>query len=65
MVWVNIDGDERRDRVFIDTLRPIRAGEELSFDYALGLSHEMAATDRERWRCRCGAVQCRGSLLRA
>lgn len=65
VVWVNIDGDERRDRVFIDTLRPIRAGEELSFDYALGLSHEIAAADRERWRCRCGAVQCRGSLLRA
>ena len=63
VVWVDIDGDERRDRVFIDALRPIRVGEELCFDYALGLSHEMAATDRERWRCRCGAVQCRGTLL--
>ncbi len=65
VIWVNIDGDERRDRVYIETLRPIRAGEELSFDYALGLSHEIAGTARERWRCRCAAVQCRGSLLRA
>lgn len=65
VVWVNIDGDERRDRVYIETLRPIRAGEELSFDYALGLSHDIAPADRERWRCRCGAARCRGSLLRA
>ena len=65
VIWVNIDGDERRDRVYIETLRPIRAGEDLSFDYALGLSPEIAGTARERWRCRCAAVQCRGSLLRA
>lgn len=63
VIWVDIDGDARRDRVYIETLRPIRQGEELSFDYALGLSHEISAADRERWRCRCGAVQCRGTLL--
>ncbi len=64
VVWVNIDGDERRDRVFIETLRPIRRGEELSFDYALGLSHVIDPDARDHWRCRCGAVSCRGSLLK-
>src|SRR6187455_3450976 len=34
-VYVDIDGDERRDRVFIEALRAIRAGEELTFDYAI------------------------------
>lgn len=63
VIWVDIDGDERRDRVYIESLRLIRKGEELTFDYALGLSHGIDETDRERWRCRCAAVQCRGTLL--
>ena len=65
LVWVDIDGDERRDRVYIETLRRIRKGEELVFDYALELSHEVSRAERERWRCRCGARRCRGSMLAA
>ncbi len=65
LVWVDIDGDERRDRVYIETLRRIRKGEELVFDYALELSHEVSRAERERWRCRCGARHCRGSMLAA
>lgn len=63
VVWVDIDGDARRDRVFIETLRAIAKGEELTFDYALALSQPIATVDRERWRCHCGAARCRGSLL--
>lgn len=63
VVWVDIDGDARRDRVFFETLRAIPKGEELTFDYALGLSHAIDDANRERWRCRCGAAQCRGRLL--
>ena len=63
LVWVDVDGDERRYRVYIETLRRIRKGEELVFDYALELSHALTATARERWRCRCEAAHCRGSML--
>lgn len=63
LVWVNIDGDERRDRVFIETLRNISKDEELTFDYALETSHAFDAEARAHWRCRCGARRCRGSLL--
>jgi hypothetical protein len=65
VIWVDIDGDERRDRVYIETRRRVRRGEELSFDYALESSHAPSAAQRERWRCRCGARQCRGTLLAA
>lgn len=63
VIWVDIDGDERRDRVYIETRRRIRKGEEISFDYALEPSHALSEAERERWRCRCGAKHCRGTLL--
>ena len=65
VIWVDIDGDERRDRVYFETRRRIRRGEEITFDYALDLSHAIDATQRERWRCRCGAKACRGTMLAA
>jgi uncharacterized protein len=63
MVYVNIDGIEARDRVFIQSLRPIRAGEELSFDYAIELSGDINEAALQAWRCRCGAANCRGTMV--
>jgi len=63
VVHVDIDGDERRDRVFIEAVRPIRAGEELTFDYAIELPVPHTAARAREWPCRCGAPACRGTLL--
>ena len=63
VIWVDINGDERRDRVFFVTLRKIRIGEELTFDYSLEFSHPVSAEERTRWRCDCGTPVCRGSML--
>lgn len=63
VIHVDINDDARRDRVFIETRRRIRRGEEISFDYALELSHALTDGARARWRCHCGAKQCRGSML--
>lgn len=63
IIWVDVNGDERRDRVYIETRRPILRGEELTFDYALGMVHPMSTVDRSRWSCRCGDVSCRGTML--
>ncbi len=62
-IHVNIDGDEKRDRVLIETLRPIRSGEELSFDYAIVLDVSLSAQVRRLWACHCGARGCRGTML--
>jgi SET domain-containing protein len=63
MVYVNIDGIEERDRVFIQSLRRIRSGEELNFDYAIELSGDIDAATRRSWACHCGARNCRGTML--
>lgn len=62
-VHVDIDGDERRDKVWISTLRDIRAGEEITFDYAIVMPGEVTPEERAQWACRCGAPACSGSML--
>lgn len=63
-IHVNIDGDEARDRVLIETLRPVRAGEELTFDYGIVLAVPHFARLKRIWACRCGSPRCTGTLLK-
>ena len=48
-------------RVFIDALRDIEPGEELTFDYKLDVNASTEA--KKRYACRCGAPNCRGTML--
>ena len=50
-------------RVFIRTLRPIAAGEELFYDYGLVIDEPYTAKLKAQYPCWCGAAQCRGTLL--
>lgn len=43
----------------IEALRPVAHGEELFIDYKLGV----AQGDPAHFGCRCGAAQCRGTML--
>ncbi len=56
-------GDPRRDRVFIESIRDIRKGEELTYNYGivLGVPHTRAM--KRIWACRCGAPRCSGTML--
>ena len=56
--------DRRRDRVLIETIRPIRAGEELVYDYGITLAERHTARMKKVWACRCGAPRCTGTMLR-
>lgn len=64
-VWLieSDDGDPAKDRLVIESMRPIKAGEELTYDY--GITNDEPLTDKERelWRCRCGSPKCRGTML--
>ena len=51
-------------RVYIETLRRIRTGEEITIDYGLSLGTKPTRNDRLRFPCRCGSVKCRGTLLK-
>jgi uncharacterized protein len=49
-------------RIWIDALRTISEGEELTYDY----KYERLGTDDEddgKYPCRCGAPRCRGTIL--
>ena len=48
-------------RVFIDALRDIEPGEELTFDYKLDVNASTEA--KKRYACLCGAPNCRGTML--
>lgn len=57
-------GDRRRDRVLIETLRPLRAGEELTYDYGIVLEERLTPRLKAIWACRCGSRGCVGTMLK-
>ena len=57
-------GDPRKDKVVIEALRDIEAGEELTYDYDIRVEEPITDKDRELWACRCGAPNCTGSMLK-
>jgi len=50
-------------RVFIDALRDIAPGEELSYDYQIGRERGDPPNIDEIYACRCGSKECRGTML--
>jgi len=58
------DGDDRtKDRVFIEAIRAIKPGEELSYNYGITLEEKHTAELKKIWECRCGSRNCTGTLL--
>ena len=57
-------GDRRRDRIVIETLRPIVAGEELTYDYGIRLEVRHTPRMKQIWACRCGSERCTGTMLK-
>ncbi|GAB3377611.1 SET domain-containing protein-lysine N-methyltransferase [Lysobacter fragariae] len=58
------DGDDRRkDKVFIEAIRAIAAGEELSYNYGIRLEEKHTAALKKVWECRCGSPGCTGTML--
>ncbi len=51
-------------RIYIEALRTVQAGEELTYDYRLDHPEPFDPTAAQRYACHCGAPNCRGTLLK-
>jgi len=59
----NEDGDTRKDRVFIEAIRDIAPGEELTYNYGITLAERHTPRLKKIWACRCGSPRCTGTML--
>jgi SET domain-containing protein len=59
----NCEAVEDDGRVFIETRRAIRAGEELGYDYELIVEGRQTEKLKREHACYCGAKKCRGTML--
>ena len=55
--------DRRKDRVFIEAIRGIEPGEELSYNYGITLEERHTPRLKDVWECRCGSKTCTGTML--
>ena len=67
--WINHSCDPNCEsvqegrRVFIESIRAIRPGEELAYDYRIVLDTPHDREAKKKWICLCGAKNCRGTML--
>ncbi len=61
----NCESTTLNKRIFIEAIRTIQPGEELSYDYQIQRDSDDAPNVDEIYACRCGAAKCRGSMLEA
>lgn len=54
---------EEDGRVWFYALRPIREGDELTFDYHYILEERHTPANKKLYPCRCGTKKCRGTIL--
>ena len=59
----NCDAVVEDDRIWIETIRDVAAGEELAYDYAFILPERHTPAAKRRYPCHCGAATCRGTIL--
>lgn len=59
----NCEAIEEDGRIFIETLRRVSAGDELTYDYNLVLEERHTPAVKRAHACFCGARRCRGTLL--
>ena len=58
------EDDSKQSQVFIEAIRSIKPGEELTYDYGITLAERHTPRLKKIWACRCGSKDCTGTMLR-
>ena len=53
----------KRGRIYIEAIRTIEPGEEITYDYSLTLERPPTAAEKRRHLCRCKSPHCRKTLF--
>jgi SET domain-containing protein len=61
--WPNCESVDEEGRIYIEAIRDIRPGEELTYDYNLVLDERHTPAAKRENPCFCGEKGCRGTLL--
>ena len=59
----NCESTIEKGHVWIETIRDVKAGEELGYDYQIGREKDDPENVDEIYACRCGSPKCRGTML--
>jgi len=59
----NCEAIIERKRIFLYSKKPIKAGTELVYDYQYEYQDDYTEEDEKFYACRCGAPNCRGTIL--
>jgi uncharacterized protein len=59
----NCEAVEEDGRIYIETLRKVKKGEELVYDYNFVLDEPHHAANKKLYPCHCGSRKCRGTML--
>ena len=59
----NPKGKRHKDKIFIEAVRDIAPGEELTYNYGIVLDEPHTPKLKKIWGCRCGAKHCTGTML--
>jgi uncharacterized protein len=59
----NDKGKAHKDKVFIEAIRNIKPGEELTYNYGIVLEERYTPKLKKVWECRCGSKNCTGTML--
>jgi uncharacterized protein len=59
----NCDAVVDDDRIWIETIKDVRSGEELAYDYAYELEERHSPAAKRRYPCSCRSPNCRGTIL--
>lgn len=59
----NCDAVIEDERIYIESVREIQPGEEITYDYNFILEERHSPAMKRRYPCICGAPGCRGTIL--